>query len=354
MNIKIHSNELNRMMKTIVQCIDQRDITNKANICITHDDNKLSIRAANGIFSAVMTAPVMGGDGESFCVDGSMFAKVCAMCSGEISIVTDGKTCTVKGLGRTKLPIVNANIPEYEPVKGNTITTTGEKFSGCYGSVAYAIAADQTRIQLTGVLMECANDRMKMVALDGVQMSIEEDDCTGDGVKAIVPGSFMKLIASSTGNAEDLRITFSKTGVQAETDSMMMKCGLLAGEYVDYNRILPKDFNTKVKVNVSAMRDALKAGNVVNSKQSLVKLDVGPDMIMIRNNSESADYEADIPCETNGNGLKIAFNEKYLMNTISALSTDDAVMNMNSGSSPVVMTGMDGKGYRLVLPVRVM
>ena len=66
MKIKIHSSELNRMLKTVVQCIDTKIQTKNSNINIIHDNNLLAIRATNGTFSAVMTAPLMGGTGESF------------------------------------------------------------------------------------------------------------------------------------------------------------------------------------------------------------------------------------------------------------------------------------------------
>ena len=154
MKIKIHSSELNRMMKTIVQCIDTKDISKLSNIEIIYDNNLLTIRGTDGHFAAVMSTPVLGGNGESFCVDGTMFAKVCAMCSGEIDISTDGKSCTIKGAGRTKLPIVDVKIPAYNRVSGKTSEIPAENIARCYNGVSYAVSADQTRIQLTGILTE--------------------------------------------------------------------------------------------------------------------------------------------------------------------------------------------------------
>ena len=105
MKIKIQSAELNRMMKTISQCIDPR-FSGRGNIEFIYDNNMLSIRGTNGQVTAVVSTPVLGGDGEIFCIDGAMFAKVCALCNGEIEISTDGKNCIVKGAGRTRLPII--------------------------------------------------------------------------------------------------------------------------------------------------------------------------------------------------------------------------------------------------------
>lgn len=353
MKIKIHSSELNRTLKTVVQCIETKIQGKNSNINIIHDNNLLTIRATNGTFSAVMTSPVLGGDGESFCVDGQMFARVCQMCSGEIEISTDEKVCTIKGAGRTRLPIINTELPNFSRVEGDTAIIDASKFTNCYNHVAYAVAQDQSRIQLTGVLTEITADVVKMVALDGFQMSVEESECEGDGIKIIIPGAFMKLISSAVFPNDNIKLTTDGHSIQAETDGVLLKCGCLTGEYPDYVRILPTEFSIRSKVNVAAMREALKASSVVNNKNMLVKLDVSSDFIKIQNNGETAEYEADIPCQTQGNNLKIAFNEKYLMNTINAIDSDEMDLNFNSGLTPAVVKTLDGKGIRLVLPVRV-
>lgn len=352
MKIKIHSSELNRMLKTVVQCIDTKIQTKNSNINIIHDNNLLAIRATNGTFSAVMTAPLMGGTGESFYVDGAMFARVCAMCSGEIEISTDEKTCTVKGAGRTRIPIVNTDLPNFERVDGHSIEIPAEEFSRCYNSVAYAVSSDQGRLILTGVLMVTDGRKLSMVALDGFQMAIEQFLCYEDGIKAAVPGSFMKLISSSISNGEKLKLTFGEHRIQASTDGMLISCGLLAGEYVDYSRILPESFKTECMVKVSALKDALKSGSVVNTKNNLVKLKIDGDKLFVMSNSEEADYEAEIDCETHGDGLTIAFNQKYLMNTINSISGDEAVMKFNSSVNPCVVQARDEDGIHLILPVR--
>lgn len=352
MRLKIHSAELNRIMKTITQCIDTRDTTGKANISIVYDNGYLAIRATNGQVSAVMTTPLLGGDGESFCVDGTMFARVCAMCNGEIEISTDGKNCTVRGAGRTRLPIVDAKIPAFEQTAGDIIQMTGEEFSAMYGSVAHAVSADQGRIVLTGVLIETDGREMSMVTLDGFQMSVERTLCYAEPKKLIVPGSFMKLVAGSTQPSDALRIITDGKKVQVSTQSMMLSCGLLAGEYPDYKRLLPTEFKTECALDGNALRNALKSCSVVNNSNNLVKLKIEENDLTLMSNSEQADYEAEVPCITQGNGMVIAFNQKYLANTIGSVDSNDLVLKLNGPTLPCIAQKKNGSGIRLVLPVR--
>ena len=352
MKIKVHSSELNRMMKTLTQCIDAKSAT-LGNIEVIYDNNLLSIRGTNGHCSAVMSTPLLGGDGETFCVDGTMFARVCAMCSGEINIETDGKVCTVKGAGRTRLPIVDAKIPAFEPVTGKEFKIRSEAFTKGYNSVSYAISQDQNRLVLTGVLMESDGDSISMTALDGFKMAVEKIPCESADIKVVIPGSFMKLISSSTSVGESITFRTNGKRIQASTDGMMLNCVLLTGEYPDCKKIVPTDFKTKVLTSASSLMAALKCGTVVNSSNNLVKLDIGREKMTVMSNSEQADYDAEVNCFNDSDELKIAFNHKYLMESIGSFCEEKIIMHFNSPISPCVIRRKDVDGFRLILPVRV-
>ena len=354
MNVKINSSELNRMMKTVGQCIDER-VQKFGNIEIATGNNEFTIRGTDGQFSAITSTPLIGVEEEKFCVDGTMFAKVCSISSGDVSIVTEGKFCTIKGTGRTRLPIINADIPEYAHLSGKNpyVLVKAEDFINAYSSVLHAISNDQSRIQLTGVLTEVDETGLRMTTLDGFRMSVETVDCDGDPMKIVIPGAFMKMIQSSISSGETVTIATDGKRVEASTDWMHITCGLLIGDFPDTNKIIPAEFKTECIVNVEQIRCALRSSSVLNSKSNLVKIAVTKNSLVVMSNSEQADYEAEVECDTHGGGLVIAFNQKYLMDVFSSISSDDAIMKFNTSTSPCVIHGKDEQGIRLVLPVRV-
>ena len=352
MNVKLYSSELNRMLKTVSQCIDSKS-PNLGNIEIIYDNNLLSIRATNGHVSVVMSTPVLGGDGTAFCVDGTMFCRVCAMCNGEIEISTDGKVCTIKGAGRTRIPIVGANIPAFQRVTGNEFTVKADAFTKGYNGVAYAISQDQSRVVLTGVLMDSTDSGIRMVTLDGFRMAMEDVSCDADGIHAVVPGFFMKLVAASTVSGEVITFRTDGKRIQATTDSMMLACSLLSGDFPDYQRITPTEFKTKALVDVDSLQRVLKIGSVVNTRNNLVKLVIQEDYITVMSNSEDAEFDANVPCKQQGDIIPIAFNHKYLMETIASIDADEIMLMFNSPISPCIVKRNDTTGFRLILPVRV-
>ena len=354
MKLKIHSSEINRMMKTISQCINTKH-SEFSNVCITFDESKLTIRSTSGVYSAEMSTPVLGGNGESFCVDGVLFAKVCAMCNGELDISTDGRTCTIIGNGRTRLPIVNANIPQIVRIEGDVseVKMSADELTNGYNSVSYAVSQDQSRIQLTGILLDSHDDKTVMVSLDGFRMSVEPVKCTADTVKIIVPGTFMKMVRDSVLSGEDVILRSNGTRIEAFNDSILLSCGLLTGDFPDYAKLLPSEFRAKCIVSTELLRNALRSGSVVNGNNNLVKIVIGDNTMKVMSNSEQADFDADIPCATFGDELKIAFNQKYLTETLSAITAEKAVLNFITSTSPCVINGENEDGIRLILPVRV-
>ena len=353
MDIKVPASELNRIMKTIVQCIDQKGLCNLSNIEVTHANNLLTIRGTNNTVSAVMSTPLLGESSKGFCVDGTMFARVCSMCSGDISINTDGKTCTIKGAGRTRIPIVPARIPEYVEVSGKEFSVSVDDLSAMYNGVSFALSTDQSRVAFTGVLTELNNESMTMTALDGFRLAVENiRHESGEDVNAIIPGTFMKLLIAACATGDSIHFVTDGKRIQASTADMKLCIPLLSGAFPDKNVIVPKTFKTELLVNVELLRNALKCGSVVNTKNNLVKLEIRDNTISIMSNSEEAEFDADVPCEKTGPDLKIAFNQKYLMDTINSINAEEIVMKFNEQINPCVICAKDTDGYRMLLPVR--
>lgn len=352
MRIKLNGADLNRMMKIIRTCMDNKSIT-RSNIQITHADGRLQIRATNGTFYGSVYTALPGGDGDSFCIDGSIFAKVIGLCSGEVEISTDDKSCTVKGTGRTRIPILTIKIPEVEPVTGSSVELKADDFKYCYGHVSYAISTDISRMILTGVYMEKTGSRMQFTALDGFQLAIESAEASGDDISMVVPGGFMEWISTSLASGETLKLTTNGTQIMAETESMTLCCGLLVGKFIDYRRMMSESFRTEIMINTDHIRDAVKSEMIISTKNSLLRMNVSEDRISISGNSADADYDADISCEMRGEPLDVAFNNKYLINMLNAIDTEHTLIKFNTSVSPVIVQGKGQDCIHLCLPVRL-
>lgn len=352
MNISIHGADLNAAMRVIKKCINPKD-QRLASVEISHNGQGIALRGTNGNLAASVSIPLMCEEFESFCVDGSTFASVVATKNREIEISADGHACVIRGGGRTRIPILNGHVPEIEAVHGARVTVEAGAFARMCEQIKHAISADQGRIVLTGALVQTDGAKMTMTALDGFRLAREEMECGGDEVKMLIPGGFLSVVSSSVFDGERLEITTDGKTTVVRTDSVTLKCGLLSGEYVDVAKVMPETFRSECLVRRRDVLAAIKDARAVIGAEKLVRIAVVGHTMKVSGNSESADYEAEIDCEWQGDeSLNIAFNSDYLNDALNTIDADEVVMRFNGPMSPVVVARREGKGIRLVLPVR--
>ena len=352
MKVSIHSAELGRMMRTVKQVLNARSVTSP-NVEITCADGKITLRTANESMSVRASAAAMPIGEGSVTVDGKTFAGIADRVSGETEISADGPTVTVKWAGmRTKLPALEKGVPEMKACSGQKAALDIAALSNAFSRVSHAVAVDETRTILTGVLMEGDGNEMNLVALDGFQLSRETVKYTGDAMKIVVPGAMMKV---ACGMAQEGTVTLETDGerIRASTDDAEVSATLLHGEFVNYARIIPTSSTTEVLLDRDEMLNALKCASAVAGGRQVVKLSFTRDGVRMACASPSADFAAEVPCEVRGADIDIAFNIKFISNAFGSLGPK-AEIRMNSSVSAAVCVSPDGDGLRLVLPVRVM
>ena len=350
--IKADSGELNRIMKIMSRCIDKR-FSIHSNIQIIHENGNLIIRATNGVFMGEMSMKVPGGTGETFCVDGDMFSKVIGLCKGDIEIITDEKNCSVKGAGRTRLPIIKATVQGPDKIKGKNVTVKTDHFKKAYGLVSYAVTTDQSRPALTGVYVETVENSLRFVAVDGFNMAIESIAFSGNEINVIIPAAFMDLVSAAVPGSADLKLITDGRRIQAQTDSITIQGALLAGPYIEYRRLLPNTYMTETVLKTDRILDALKSGLVIAGKEPTSRVWIKSSEVIISQNSVNADFEAKIPCNTHGEEILTAFNSRYMIDTISVIEADEVILKLNTKTSPVFVQGKGLDGMHMCMPVHV-
>ena len=88
---------------------------------------------------------------------------------------------------------------------------------------------------------------------------------------------------------------------------------------------------------------------------SIIKVSVGDTEIIISSSSPDVGKgREDIQCRTEGDGLNVAFNSKYILDILKNLSDEEAIMELNNSLSPVCIKPVGEENYiYIVTPVRV-
>lgn len=359
MRIDIHANELKRLVKLVSPVVSSRN-EKFANVEVGLKDGAFFLHAVNekgcDVTASTRLMAATMADNETVLVDGDTLKRVSGSVSGNVTVIADDKVMTIRSSnGRTKIPLINGNLPGESAPVGDTVAVNAVALSDAIDNVLYAVARDETRLVLTGVLFRISGGKCEMVALDGFQMAMERIDAGDtDLPDMVIPADVLKIVSSGLEDG-DVEIATDGKRVSLKTDGMTVSATLLSGQFIDWQRVVPTTYSTMAKANTETLIGLLKGADAAENKSGLIRLNFTQDGVKVSCNSESADYEGEMLCDVTGNDLTIAFNKGYLMNALNTMPGGDVELRLNSSVQPIVVVTPENreKGFRLALPVRV-
>jgi len=299
---------------------------------------------------------------------GKLFTELIRkMPAGDVSVsVTDNRTAVIRCMkNRSSLAIMNADeYPEIQNLQSGTVVKIPQnKLQDMISRVVFAIATDESRQILTGSLLEVSRNEARLVALDGFRLAMQklfqpfELPEGVDVVRAIIPGKVMNELARILPEDDAFcTMLFDKNRMQCNFGNIRLTSGLLAGEYIDYRRILPTDFKTEARANRINVQDAIDRASLMarEGKNNLIKMSFHDGILRITSNAELGDVEEEMDASLNGDSIDIAFNARYITDVIRNVSDENLCMKFNSNISPCVVIPENGDDFiYLILPVRV-
>jgi DNA polymerase-3 subunit beta len=234
---------------------------------------------------------------------------------------------------------------------------SADDLEAALSTVKYAIATDQTRIILTGVLLEVYADKMNAVALDGYRLALSQKPCVSDIMaeheSCVVPGESLPVIMAAIDGAREARIESDGKQLRVQTEYGQATTGLLVGDYLDYRKTIPRDYRASIRFFGRDMVNALKRANALG-KVELVKLTLRDAMVVVESNTASDEFYEEVPCQHSGEDMRTAYNTKYFMECRNATDADELQLDLVDKTTAGVIRRTDGeKELHLLLPVRL-
>lgn len=379
MKFKVLSDEMNYGLGMVLRAVPAKPVfTAMEGVLIESDNDHLILTCTNGEMS--VKAQVNASVAEEGCalLPAKLFGDIMRkQPAGEVSIEVNDRFRAVIKAGQSKTSMTGMDADEYpdinEPAGNNCITVPCSVFRQAVSRVLFAVSQDEARKILTGVLMEATEDHLVFVGLDGFRMAMQKvenantipEKAIDRKLKCVIPGSVMTELSRMIPDNEDVKlyIQFNETHVMFTFDSITMYASLLAGEFIDYKKILPASSTTQIKIDRTMLNDAIDRCSLIarEGKNNLVHLSIkkdGDDMpggwLVLTANAERGEAHEEIMIDCDGKDLDIAFNARYLTEVAHAVEDQEIVMCFNSNVSPCMLKPVTGDQYRfLVLPVRV-
>ena len=294
----------------------------------------------------------------------------------EITLTVDSKMTATFECGKSshKTGALRAEefpeIPDLKTEKGFIVKECALK--KMLTKVSYAMGVNEPRPVLNGCFVKTEEGMINVVACDGFKLAVcsygaelkrLEGSERGVEYSFIIPvksvNELTKLL--SDGEDEEVAVYMSHKNMVVEFADLIFFTRLINGEYVDYNRIIIKNHKIEVKASKQKVIAALEKASLITeeriagSVRSHVRVEVVGDMMKVSAVSTAGSIYDEFNIEHAGDDLSIAFNNRYLIDSIRSCRSQTIKISMSSPLMSINIEPCDdeeGSELFMLLPVR--
>lgn len=223
---------------------------------------------------------------------------------------------------------------------------------------SFAIAQDEARPILQGILFEVKDKQLNLVALDGYRLAVRTELLDiDDNIEVVIPGKTFNEVAKILEDNEDIvKITFTNNHILFNLNNTKIISRLLDGKFVNYASLLPHEYKLLININKQEFQNGLERASLMakDGNSNLIKLDIQDDSVIISSNSQLGKVREEVAINLQGEGIQIAFNSRYILDVLKNMEDENVILEMSSAVSPCVIRGNETNNAKyLVLPVRL-
>ncbi|GAA6168984.1 DNA polymerase III subunit beta [Sessilibacter corallicola] len=225
----------------------------------------------------------------------------------------------------------------------------------------FAMAQQDVRYYLNGMLWEITSDRFRAVSTDGHRLALCENTDVSVGVSdklsCIVPRKGIMELSRLLDDSEDsVEVSIGATHVQVSSEHFTFTSKLVDGKFPEYERVLPKGgdkivFGPRSKLKESFSRAAILS----NEKYRGVRLYLTDGLLSITaNNPEQEEANEEVVVDYQGEELEIGFNVSYLQDVTNVIDSDSIKLTLaNPNASALIEEPEGGDCLYVVMPMRM-
>lgn len=228
----------------------------------------------------------------------------------------------------------------------------------------FAVSVEENRPIFTGCLFEIANNKINVVAVDGFRLSLKSNylEKVSKDFSAVIPGKTLnevnKIISDSF---EPIKISVAKNQALFEMENCKIVTRLLDGEFLKYDNIIPKNWETRIRVNKKDLQECFERVSLISmssiekERKHPVKLSIEIGKATISCANQAGDAKEEILISTEGKNIEAGFNPKYFLDALKVIDDEEIFVDLGSSISPCIIRPVDEDGSYLymILPIKI-
>jgi len=229
----------------------------------------------------------------------------------------------------------------------------------------FAITGEDTRYFLNGALFVLRPDSMSLVATDGHRLALVTVPRDGkankdtDEIRAILPkktlGELSRLLMEGEG---DIAYERGENHLFFHVGDRLLISRMIDGQFPAYERVIPKGNDKRIEFERDRLTNAVKRVALLSNERSrAVKIQIDKGKVDITSSSpDLGEAKETLTVDYAGAPMQICFNAQYVLDFLSAVSTDLVSLELKDEVSQALMKPVGAEDYDytyVIMPMRV-
>ena len=284
---------------------------------------------------------------------------------GPVTVVVDDNFKVSIRSGYASFTISAESAEDYpelpDVATGKSVRIPQSALKELIGGTIFAVSENQGRPIHTGVKFEVEDTAVSAIAVDGFRLArrtFHPQEGLGRTMSFVVPAQGLKEVEKIlTDTEEDVAFTLGEKHILYQIGNATVTCRLLEGDFLNWRKVVPTNCPVKLTAHVSDLASSIeRVGLIVSEKyKSPVRCVFGNQVLHLRTNTTIGAAEDQCAIAGDGKELEIGFNVRYLADALRVVPSEEVVLELTNGLSPIVLTPAEEKydyAY-MVLPVRI-
>jgi DNA polymerase-3 subunit beta len=336
-----------------------------ANVLINAANGKINITATD-LEVEMKTSASIECEGEiDFTLPARKLLDICKSLPEDANIefnVDNERTVIRSGRSRFTLGVLPANdYPSIEPsASSHRFSVTQKLLKRLIEKTQFAMALQDVRYYLNGLLLEIGNGMIRAVATDGHRLALSEAECALDqesGIQVILPRKAVLELARLLADTDDqIDIDVSSNHIRFTLGETSFTSKLIDGKFPDYQRVIPVNPDKEVLAKRDILKQALTRTSILsNEKYRGIRFQISSGLLqLLAHNPEQEEAEDEMEIDYQGDELVIGFNVGYLIEVLNVIESEDVRMSLSDSNSSCLIQNVDTDQSRyVIMPMRL-
>ena len=206
-------------------------------------------------------------------------------------------------------------------------------------NTAFAMASQDVRFYLNGMLFDINQNALRVVATDGHRLSTCATSLSTEGLvptQAILPRKgVLELQKLMSDNDSLIEFSLAKNYLTVRLEDTVFTCKLVDGRFPDYRRVIPQNNDQVIQTDRELFRNLLQRAAILsNDKFKGIRFALAANLLSVHaQNSEQDESHEDMAIDYQGPEMEIGFNVNYLLDVLNSLHDDLVTLRMKDANS---------------------